>query len=191
MKRLATLSGAFLAALLLPGAAPAPSGVGTDVAADKACLGCHAAAIGDAWSHPNSHERLLGCRGCHATTAASGKGHATSPACAKCHSQKGHGAAPACATCHDVHGSDNAFLVRLSVTTPAGKVVPLHVTKPEGATPDGLVRRGVAGATAGTGTCEVCHATTSVYDAAGKGAAHSPRWCAECHRHEAGFAAPQ
>jgi hypothetical protein len=174
--------------LVLAAAAPAPDGVGTDLAASAKCLGCHAA-VAAAWKNPSSHERLLDCATCHAVTGPSGKGHAVTPACSKCHSEQSHPAASAaCATCHAVHGSANAFLLRESIELPGGGTAAVHVTKPEGASANGLARAGVAGATAGTGLCEVCHAATKHYDRAGKGTAHSGRWCFDCHDHQAGMA---
>ncbi len=170
-----------------PVAATGPDGIGTDLAGVQQCTACHDA-VGTAWGHLNSHSLLLDCRTCHKVTGASGKGHAETPACSTCHSQKSHPtAATACNACHDAHGTVNAFLVRDSVTLASGTVATLHVTKPEGAGKDGLVRAGVSGQVAGTGVCEVCHETTTVYNHAGTGAAHGTQWCAECHRHEDGY----
>ena len=166
-----------------------PSGVGTDLAAEQACLGCHAAGVGQAWANLSSHKLLHDCTVCHAATAPSGAGHASKKDCGDCHSAKTHPPATStCATCHNVHGSANAFLIRASITRPDGTAAAIHVTKPEGASADGLVRAGVAGAAAGTGLCEVCHQGTAHYTAAGGGTAHSGAWCATCHSHEQGFA---
>ena len=166
--------------------APAP-GVGTDLARDAQCVTCHAD-VGAAWATMSSHSLLHDCVTCHAVKAASGKGHADRPACAKCHSEATHPAGADCGTCHDPHGSPNAFLVKSSITLPSGGSAAVTVTKPEGASIAGVARAGVTGAQAGTGLCEVCHASTKFYDAAGKGATHSTKWCAECHVHAAGFA---
>lgn len=172
------------------GPAAGATGIGTDLAGDSRCLGCHAD-VGTAWEHPSSHSVLLDCATCHKVTGASGKGHAQTPACGQCHSQKSHPTdAAACATCHVAHGSANAFLVRETLQVPSGATVAVKVARPEGTSKDGLARAGVTGEAAGTGVCEVCHAGTSVYNAAGTGAAHSTRWCGECHRHEAGYASP-
>jgi len=187
---------AFLLGLLAAGAAraegPAPStllGVGTDLAAEAQCLTCHGAGVGAAWAHLSSHKVLHDCKVCHALSAASGAGHASKKACGDCHSAKTHPPATStCATCHDVHGSPNAFLVRSSLTLANGGSVPIHLTKPHGASTDGLVRAGVAGAAAGTGLCEVCHQGTAHYTAAGGGSPHAGDWCATCHSHEDGFA---
>lgn len=178
------------AARAVPPAVTNPTGVGTDAAQAEGCLSCHAG-LRAAWEAPQTHSLLLDCGTCHALKAASGKGHADSPACAKCHSQKSHpAAATACGTCHAVHGSANAFLLRESVEVPGGGTAAIHVTKPQGASKDGLVRQGVAGATAGTGLCEACHQGTAHYDRAGTAAAHDAGWCAPCHGHAEGFASP-
>ncbi|MBM4397243.1 MAG: hypothetical protein FJ087_16355 [Deltaproteobacteria bacterium] len=174
---------------VLVGAAPEPDGIGTDLAANAKCLGCHAG-VAAAWKNPSSHERVLDCATCHAVSGASGKGHADRPPCGRCHSEASHPtAATACGACHAVHGSSNAFLVRESIALPGGGTAAIRVTKPEGASNDGLARAGVAGGKAGTGLCEVCHAATAHYDAAGKGSAHSTKWCFDCHSHQAGMEA--
>jgi predicted CXXCH cytochrome family protein len=162
-------------------------GVGTDLAQVERCLGCHGG-LRAAWERASSHSLLLDCGTCHAVTAPSGKGHADRPACGRCHSEKSHPTdATACGACHDAHGSANAFLVRESVDLPGGGTAAIRLTKPQGASKDGLVRAGVAGATAGTGLCEVCHQGTAHYDRAGKAAAHDGGWCAPCHGHAEGF----
>lgn len=167
--------------------APVSKGIGTDLAEDQRCIGCHGD-VGADWGHGSSHSLLMDCRTCHKVTTAAGKGHAETPACSTCHSQRSHpDAATECRTCHDAHGSTNAFLVRETIGLPSGAVAPVRVTKPEGASQDGLARTGVAGQQGGTGTCEVCHASTKVYSRDGKGAPHAAQWCGECHRHENGF----
>jgi predicted CXXCH cytochrome family protein len=186
----------FVLALLVAGAALAddglPSttlGVGTDVAGDVQCLGCHDAAVGAAWANLSSHKVLHDCKVCHALSAPSGAGHAAKKACGDCHSSRAHPqATTACSACHDVHGSANAFLVRTSIVRPDGTAATIHLSKPEGASNDGLARAGVEGATAGTGLCEVCHQGTAHYDAAGTGSAHSTLHCTLCHSHQDGFA---
>jgi hypothetical protein len=45
----------------------------------------------------------------------------------------------------------------------------------------------VPGEKAGTGICEVCHVSTSVYNSAGTGADHHKDFCMNCHSHQDGF----
>jgi len=164
-------------------------GVGTDLVVEQQCLGCHGAGVGEAWANLSSHKVLYDCKVCHTPTAASGKGHASTRACTDCHSSASHPtAATACGTCHDVHGAVNAFLLRATVQRPDGTTVPVHVTKPEGASNDGLVHAGVAGATAGTGLCETCHHDLAHYNADGTGTPHATEYCGTCHSHQDGFA---
>ncbi len=156
------------------------AGLGTEDARDATCLACHSEVAQD-WTHESSHRLLLGCTGCHQVKAGTpGPGHAQLPACGACHSQQTHEDL-ACATCHQQHGSQNAFLFREEVTLVDGTEVAVHLTKPEGATPDGLAH-------GGTGACEVCHDTTTHYNRDGHGTPHDTSWCISCHRHEDGFA---
>lgn len=163
-------------------------GVGTDLAAEARCLECHGS-IKAAWENLSSHKVVLGCTVCHSISAASGKGHAATKACAGCHSEKAHPEGAACAACHDPHGTANAFLFRGTIETPGRKSAEVVLLKPEGASANGLTRAGVEGQKAGSGACEVCHESTTYYNSAGTGAAHSPEWCGRCHDHQEGFKA--
>jgi hypothetical protein len=169
------------------GGAPVP-GVGTSPVLEQKCLNCHDDDMGASWGQLSSHKLLFDCTMCHTLTTGAGKGHAGARACADCHSSKTHPTPAACSTCHDVHGAANAFLVRAAIPRADGSTVEVHVTKPEGAGVDGLVRAGVAGAAAGTGLCEVCHQGLAHYNADGSGSNHPSDYCATCHPHEVGFA---
>jgi len=160
----------------------------TDPTAVAACIECHDEQ-GLSWEHPSSHQLLLYCTTCHEIVRTdTGAGHARTRPCSDCHSEAMHNGA--CAVCHDPHGSSNAFVVRERIAVPAGGDAPIHLTTSDGASPDGLVRAGVAGEIAGTGLCEVCHTATAFYTSAGAGAGHFTEPCAGCHLHVAGFAPP-
>lgn len=163
------------------------NGIGTDLEADARCLECHSSLAED-WSRISSHSLVLGCTICHKVSDPSGgPGHAAVPACDECHSSVAHPSGAACARCHAVHGSPNAFLIPVQFETSDGTRVEIHVTAPDGATPDGLAH---TGAEAGTGLCEVCHTRTFYYRADGLGAPHDTDYCGHCHEHAMGFAPP-
>ncbi len=172
-----------------PDTTSGPEGVGTDLAASAACLSCHTR-IAESWANPSAHRQLLGCTGCHERGAEPpAPGHAGTPTCSTCHSQSDH-SSQGCTTCHDQHGSENAYLIRASLRLAGGGRAEIHFTEPTGATPDGLVRTGVAGATAGTGLCEVCHSErVDFYNRTGTGKPHPTTWCGECHDHQRGLRA--
>lgn len=137
------------------------------------CLGCHAT-LATAWARPSSHRLLLDCNDCHrAFTAAAGPKHETTRECGDCHSARGHRSF-GCRSCHDVHGSENLFLVK-----PVLYGAAVRVTKPEGATAEGLAHDGA-------GVCETCHTATRYYRSDG-GAPHEGGWCVQCHPHREGF----
>jgi hypothetical protein len=130
---------------------------------------------------------LFDCTVCHVVSdPKGGPGHAERPACATCHSEAAHPEGAACSGCHDPHGSDNAFLLRPTLDTPGG-AKDISVTRPEGASAEGLVRAGVPGAVPGTGVCEVCHTQTLHYNNSGTGLDHEAAWCPQCHSHQDGF----
>ena len=166
--------------------AAVPPGIGQHAEANQACLDCHTE-IAPRWALPSSHGVLLDCTSCHGTRGPGGPGHSSTRPCSDCHSQGSHPAAAECATCHEPHGTANAFLVLESIEVRYGVSVDVHFTAAEGASADGLAHAGVVGAAAGTGVCEVCHASTRFYPASGDGQPHETGWCPRCHLHQNGF----
>jgi hypothetical protein len=155
------------------------------------CLRCHAS-VASAWENLSSHSAVLDCQGCHMVLSFAGAGHAVRPACTRCHSESSHPSPGAsCVICHDPHGSPNVFLVRPKLSLSGGGAAGIHLSRIEGAGRDGLARAGVAGEKAGTGLCEVCHGVTRYYRRDSSGTPHEAGWCAGCHRHSEGFAAPK
>lgn len=201
MKMVGALLALVVAALAAacPAVEPPPSAVdaGADLQglpADPArmaqCFSCHTDVQTD-FARASSHALLFDCDGCHVVhDLEGGAGHAERPQCSQCHSQAPHPSDYACVTCHAPHGSENAFLLRASIPRPDGSAIAVHVTLPEGATADGLVRAGVDGQSAGTGLCEACHTSTAYYTSDGAGAAHHSQWCGQCHSHQHAFAPP-
>jgi predicted CXXCH cytochrome family protein len=150
------------------------------------CFDCHSD-LADAWSLPSAHRLLFQCTDCHGFISAYGPGHMSRRPCLNCHSEQSHQGYD-CARCHTPHGSANAFLIRERIDNALGGTSDIHVSGPQGASPDGLVRAGVDGQTPGTGLCEVCHTTTAHYTGDGSAPAHHTDWCARCHSHQRGFA---
>jgi hypothetical protein len=175
---------------------PTDTGLDVDQRTDQeivaACVACHAAE-GERWQHVSSHHLLFNCAVCHTQLLERpGVGHEDRPFCSHCHSESPHPDSAPCAQCHDPHGSANAFLLRETITLPGDAgTASVHVTRPEGASPEGFVRAGIPdGGGAGTGFCEVCHTTTVYYNRAGTGALHSAELCSTCHTHADGFHRP-
>lgn len=159
-----------------------------DPAEVAACLACHQNKL-EAWAKPSSHSLLFYCSTCHVERSAEpGPGHVVIPECNRCHSEKAHPTGTSqCTSCHTPHGSSNAFLIRENVLHPDGATAPVHVTKPEGQTDDGLVH---PGAKKGSGLCETCHTKTAHYTSSGGGTDHFTLHCTKCHDHQKGFARP-
>jgi predicted CXXCH cytochrome family protein len=137
----------------------------------------------------------VNCTRCHSddlTPGRVGPDHRSVPVCTDCHTRQQTHMDPAagtpqqCLVCHTPHGSPNLYLVNVEITVPDGNVVPIDFTNLIGRA-DGSF----ASATdPGTGVCEVCHATTTVYNSEGDGAPHFTNNCAVCHTHAAAFAPP-
>lgn len=185
MRRLGPICVAALCACELPPTSRIVD-AGPDAGGDAACLGCHDD-VAAAWSNPSSHGILLSCPICHEPTRNdAGAGHATTSDCAACHSERAHQDYE-CTSCHAVHGSTNAFLIVPRIALAGGGEAEVLVTRPEGASSEGLVRAGVPGLDAGTGFCEVCHTGTRYYDRDGEAEPHETIWCFSCHDHQIGF----
>lgn len=184
-------AGAFALTQVWLGASDNPSGLGVDPKSDGTCMVCHGVAYVGQWPGGASHRLLTGCVGCHALSKPAGAGHASLPACDSCHSEVAHPKGSACTACHDPHGSPNAFLVRPQITLPSGAKASIHLTKPQGASADGLTHPGSSTNQTGAGLCEACHTKTAYYNATGTAKPHETAWCGTCHDHAGGFASPE
>jgi len=157
------------------------------VASEQNCRLCHT----DEAAHfalPSAHSARFECTSCHAGTGEPiGPGHETIPACTTCHETPAthapNGRVLPCADCHDPHGSTNLDLIDEEIETPGGTARPVVFENLRGRA-DGSF---ASASNPGTGLCEVCHANTRVYNAAGTGAAHFTETCTLCHVHADGF----
>jgi predicted CXXCH cytochrome family protein len=85
-----------------------------------------------------------------------------------------------CADCHSSHSSNNIYLVKSRLKTPAGPVRAVNFQSFTGT-------RGF-GSDNGDSVCEVCHTQTKYHKADGSGTGHNPRKnCTACHTHKNGF----
>jgi predicted CXXCH cytochrome family protein len=190
MKKIMLAAAAALLSIGLIAAADnwdALTGIGSNDTVEGHCLSCHDETK-EQWDNLSSHRVLYDCSFCHETVAESGEGHAASKDCSACHSHTPHPPSE-CSACHEPHGTINAFLMKDTIKLADGSEVPVHVTKPEGASKNGLARAGVEGEKAGSGLCEVCHQNTKYYNSKGDGEAHDTDFCGHCHDHEEGYKA--
>lgn len=136
------------------------------------------------------------CVRCHnqdLTPGQVGPDHRSVPACANCHKKQQTHMDPAagtpqqCLVCHTPHGSPNLYLVNTEITVPDGNIVGIDFTNLLGKA-DGSF---ASASDPGTGLCEVCHSTTTVYNDTGTGAPHFTYNCVVCHNHDAAFAPPE
>jgi predicted CXXCH cytochrome family protein len=158
------------------------------------CAFCHKP-LATHMAETGGHSSLqLKCETCHADQQPGefGPGHRAVPACADCHDgQLPHhdpaaGTPKECTKCHTPHGSSNLSLVRESIEINPGDFRLLTFTNRMGLA-DGSY---ASASQPGTGVCEVCHATTTVYRNDGAGAPHFTTTCVDCHEHSRAFAPP-
>jgi len=156
------------------------------------CELCHAAIVTQA-DTTGGHAALdADCTACHSdlTPGNVGPGHRSIPLCKSCHSQeKTHhdpniGTAAECTQCHTPHGSLNLALINEIISTPTNGPQPVEFNNQEGRADGSFASL----TDPGTGICEICHTTTSVYRSDGTGAAHFTSTCVDCHSHADGFA---
>jgi predicted CXXCH cytochrome family protein len=172
------------------GGAPPP----IDVAYGQ-CAFCHDSVAVPMYLTGGHGSVSVSCEQCHSqnlTPGRVGPDHRSVPVCVDCHTAEMTHMDPAagtpqeCLVCHTPHGSPNLYLVNQEITVPDGNVVGIDFTNLKGKA-DGSF----ASATdPGTGLCEVCHATTTVYNSEGDGAPHFTNNCVVCHKHAAAFAPP-
>ena len=167
------------------------------------CGDCHTAQAA-AWQNFSSHKGIYKtCTFCHEEAAEEpGEGHRSSPWCDQCHSEQRHPPDRilddegllffTCTTCHNPMGSRNIYLIREKILVEPGRRVAVDFRNTEGRADDSYAELGTEeggrnGREAGSGLCEVCHAETGAYNAAGTGRGHYRSRCAGCHDHAIAF----
>jgi predicted CXXCH cytochrome family protein len=185
---------------LLVGIAVVAVAVGRTRAADfndpGICARCHDTQVA-AVESTGGHAATLDCAVCHedARPGVFGRGHRSIPTSCTTHHATPAATHPAprrslppkkierrCLACHDVHGSSNAHLVRTSIKA-RGRLRRVDFQDAGGAVAGGFVDPSHPG----RGLCEICHQTTRVYRADGKGQPHFTSDCTLCHDHTASF----
>jgi len=159
------------------------------------CAFCHADTAEPMLAHGGHGSLRVSCQQCHnqdLTPGRVGPDHRSVPECADCHAEQQTHMDPAagtpqqCLVCHTPHGSPNLFLVNEAITPPDGLPASIDFTNLRGKA-DGSF---ASVSDPGSGLCEVCHATTRVYNSEGDGAPHFTNACTVCHTHAAAFAPP-
>jgi predicted CXXCH cytochrome family protein len=169
---------------------------GEDVSGSGICARCHEAQAALA-AFSGGHAPSLDCVTCHEDRRPGvfGRRHRAIPtSCTthhatpvETHPVPRHTLRPVrlqrnCLRCHDAHGSQNAQLIRATIRTRRRLRAVDFRAAAEGESP-----AFVDPATPGRGLCEVCHRTTTVYRANGRGESHFTADCTLCHDHAAAF----